>query len=85
MLEWVVLSFSRGSSRPRDQTWVSCIAGSYGLTHRHRNRLTDIENRPVVAKRQGRLGEGQIKEVGTSRCKLSFIHTHTYTQTHFAK
>ena len=26
-LEWIVISFSRGSSRPRNQTWVSCIAG----------------------------------------------------------
>ena len=27
MLEWVAISFSRGSSRPRDQTQVSHIAG----------------------------------------------------------
>ena len=27
ILEWVAISFSRGSSQPRDQTWVSCIAG----------------------------------------------------------
>ena len=27
ILEWVAISFSRGSSRPRDQTWVSCIVG----------------------------------------------------------
>ena len=27
ILEWVTISFSRGSSRPRDQTWVSCIGG----------------------------------------------------------
>ena len=27
ILEWVVISFSRGSFRPRDQTWVSCTAG----------------------------------------------------------
>ena len=27
VLEWVAISFSRGSSRPRDQTWVSCILG----------------------------------------------------------
>ena len=27
MLEWVAIFFSRGSSAPRDQTWVSCIAG----------------------------------------------------------
>ena len=25
VLEWVAISFSRGSSRPRDQTQVSCI------------------------------------------------------------
>ena len=25
--EWVAISFSRGSSQPRDQTWVSHIAG----------------------------------------------------------
>ena len=27
LLEWVVIPFSRGSSRPRNQTDVSCIAG----------------------------------------------------------
>ena len=27
ILEWVAISFSRESSRPRSQTWVSCIAG----------------------------------------------------------
>ena len=27
ILEWVAISFFRGSSRPRDWTWVSCIAG----------------------------------------------------------
>ena len=26
-LEWFAISFSRGSSQPRDQTRVSCIAG----------------------------------------------------------
>ena len=29
ILEWVVTLFSRGSSRPRDRTWVSCIAGRF--------------------------------------------------------
>ena len=28
-LEWVAIPFSRGSSRPRDWTWVSCIAGKF--------------------------------------------------------
>ena len=27
VLEWITISFSRGSSRPRNWTWVSCIAG----------------------------------------------------------
>ena len=27
ILEWVAISFSRESSQPRDQTWVSCIEG----------------------------------------------------------
>ena len=27
ILEWVAISFSRGSSQPRDRTRVSCIAG----------------------------------------------------------
>ena len=28
ILEWVAIPFSRGSSWPRDWTWVSCSAGS---------------------------------------------------------
>ena len=29
ILEWVVISSSRGSSQPRGQTWVSCIRGRF--------------------------------------------------------
>ena len=29
ILEWVAIPFFRGSSRPRDQTQVSCIAGGF--------------------------------------------------------
>jgi len=32
VLEWVAISFSMGSSRPRDQTYVSCI-GRWFLYH----------------------------------------------------
>ena len=32
MLEWVVISFSRGSSQPRDQTLISCV-GRWILYH----------------------------------------------------
>ena len=34
ILEWVAISFSRGSAQPRDRTWVSLLAGSlYSLSH----------------------------------------------------
>ena len=35
ILEWATMSFSRGSSRFRDQTWVSPVAGQvlYHLSH----------------------------------------------------
>ena len=29
ILEWITISFSRGSSRPRDRTLVSCTAGIF--------------------------------------------------------
>ena len=29
ILEWVAIPFSRGSSQPRNQTQVSCIAGGF--------------------------------------------------------
>ena len=29
ILECVTIPFSRGPSQPRDQTWVSCIAGRF--------------------------------------------------------
>ena len=36
ILEWAAFPFSRGSSQPRGQTWVSHIAGgfSYQLSHK---------------------------------------------------
>ena len=29
ILEWIAISFSRGSSQPRDQTLASCILGRF--------------------------------------------------------
>ena len=29
ILEWVAISFSRETSQPRDQTWVSCTASRF--------------------------------------------------------
>ena len=41
ILEWVTISFSRGSSRPRDQTWVSRIVGTRFTLWATREALED--------------------------------------------
>ena len=46
ILEWVAISFSRGSSQPRDWTQVSCIAGRF-LTIWAAGRLYLIHMLPV--------------------------------------
>ena len=49
ILEWVVISFSRGSSWPRNQTWVSCIAGGIFTDWATREALIpwpEIKHRP---------------------------------------
>ena len=38
ILEWVAISFSRGSSRTRDRTWVSCIAGATSEARKRQQR-----------------------------------------------
>ena len=44
ILEQVAISFLRGSSQPRDQTWVSCIAGRCFTvwTSRESHRLIEV-------------------------------------------
>ena len=44
--EWVAISFSRGSSRIWDRTWVSCTAGRilYCLSHEGSPSFTDAVN-----------------------------------------
>ena len=41
ILEWVAISFSRGSSRPRDWTPVSCIIGRYSYHYIARETLNE--------------------------------------------
>ena len=43
ILEWVAIPFSGGSSQPRNQTWVSCIAGRlYHLSHQESNQAVCV-------------------------------------------
>ena len=39
ILEWVAIAFSKGSSQHRDQTWVSCISGSFFIIRATREGL----------------------------------------------
>ena len=41
--EWVAISFSRGSSLPRDWTWVSCIKGRFFTVWPSREAHIDIQ------------------------------------------
>ena len=41
VLEWVAISFSRGSSRPRDRTWLSRIVGRHFTLWATREALED--------------------------------------------
>ena len=41
ILEWVAISYSRGSSPPRDRTWVSCIAGKFFTSEPPGKALTE--------------------------------------------
>ena len=43
ILEWVAISFSRGSSRPRDQTWVSRTGGRRFLTSEPPAQIREAE------------------------------------------
>ena len=52
ILEWVTISFSRGSSWPRDRTWVFCIAGRFFIVWATREAQNTHcgERAPPVAK-----------------------------------
>ena len=43
ILEWVAISFSRGSSQPRDQTQVSCTAGRFFTDRATRKALITLD------------------------------------------
>ena len=42
ILEWGAISFSRGSSQPRDQTWVSHIVDRYFYHLSHQGSFTSV-------------------------------------------
>ena len=47
IVQWVAISFSRGSSWPRDWTWVCCISGGFFTVWATREVLTHCFNSAV--------------------------------------
>ena len=46
ILEWVAIPLSKGSSQPRDQTQVSCIAGGFfTVSHQGSQKVTLVGDR----------------------------------------
>ena len=73
VLEWVAISFSRGSSWPRDWTWVSCIAG---------RRFTIWATGPCLLNwssafysPKGFAWSGMVIDVWKEACKFQFVVT----------
>ena len=59
ILEWVAISFSRGSSPPRDQTQVSCIIGKFLTTEPPGKPLNwDLKDKQGLT-RKGRASKGR--------------------------
>ena len=57
VLEWVAISFSRGSSRPRDRTQVSCIAGRFFTNWANREARGRTQRSPYPSPSNSEVGE----------------------------
>ena len=70
ILEWVAISFSRGTSWPRDRTWVSYTAGRFFTIWAPR------EARPSKGKLKTILAHPHIRVSYWFCCWGSWIHQH---------
>ena len=71
IVEWVAYPFSRGSSRPRNRTGVSCIAGRFftiWATREARNRLLKVVKSVKIFR--------WIPEEGFLSRGCGFLHFH---------
>ena len=79
ILEWVAIPFSWGFSQPRDQTWVSCIAGRFFKCLSHREAtIYDIMNNK---KKRIQTVENWTNDSVIKFWNATWYHFHTqYTQ-----
>ena len=67
-LEWVAFPFSSGSSQPRDQTLVSCIAGRFFTSSAARETLVTKQQTDKERHLGGPLSYGLIEFVEMAEC-----------------
>ena len=97
ILEWVVISFSRGSSQPRDWTQVSCLAGrfftNWAMREAHSNikclkeKINSSRRWPESRQRSGKgwLGEDSVTDAKGETVNSLDEESHlfcTHTHTH---
>ena len=74
ILEWVAISFSRGSSWPRDWTQVSCIAGRqtlYPLSHQGSPLLWPLDGKNWLLRKDPDAGKDwRQEEKGTTEDEM---------------
>ena len=79
ILQWVAISFSQGSSLPRAQTWVSCIAGRFFTNRTTREAFSPSWAEQKVPKMDSQgppaWASGLIS--GLSQSPATSIHLHT--------
>ena len=62
ILEWIAISFSRGSSRPQEQTRASCLAGRFFTTEPPRKPLSPLLVFKKKKKKRYKSKEHSLKE-----------------------
>ena len=75
ILEWVAIFFTRGSSQPRDWTWVSCIAGRFFTT--------ELQGKPLLihTATQTSFSQNLLILKIWPRCAPSWVlHLHTQSR-----
>ena len=69
--EWVAIHFSRGSSQPRDWTWVSCIAGRL-LTGWATREVTKVSPLHWLGIKPGQLFGRRLCSLLYHQCSLNY-------------
>ena len=81
ILEWVAIPFSRGSSPPRDQTQISCLAGRFSTIWATREASVCVRVRVCVCLQGWKdwyEGVGRPWSSWVVSCKHVFLEVHSH-------